>query len=232
MNNTLRTIINWLIGFSVGFILCYIAFSDGDTILPGETEYITDTIKVPKPYSVPKPYPVNTKPITIIIYERDSLALDSLKLLLFEKDIVIQGLKSEITISQDYLKQFPFNPKLINLGLSRDSLSLALLNIQGIVQEYHYPISLRQYKYNWSDNVLGKAGDNPPPVGSVRCNILLAGGGLDLWQRTAYTSVKLESTKNRTTFYSELKIGIPRYQYSNLNVGVYFKLKQYGSRRR
>ena len=230
--NITKWVLVIIMGFVIGFITCYEFFSKGDIILPKEKEYITDSIKVLKPYPVPKPYPVSVKPITVIIYEKDSTALDSLKVLLSEKDILIQGLKSEITISQDYLKQFPLNPKLIEMGLIRDSLFLSLLNIRGVVCKQLYPIFLDRYRYNWANDSLGKTGYNPPPVGSVRYNTLLAGGGLDIWQRTAYTSVKFESTKNRTTFYSEFKLSIPRYKYSSLNLGVYFKIKQYGSGRK
>ena len=118
MNKRL-SIILILVSFVLGFVVSYNFFKD-TKYLPSEKEYITDTVKVPKPYQVPKPYPIASKPEIKKIYEKDSSAIDSLKLLLSEKDIVISGLKYQLTISQDYLKQFPKNPKLLELNLQRD----------------------------------------------------------------------------------------------------------------
>ena len=60
--------------------------------------YITDTIKVPKPYPVPEPYEVPTDPRIITIYKTDTSLIAELKLRISKDSIFIEGLKDSISI--------------------------------------------------------------------------------------------------------------------------------------
>lgn len=113
-------------------------------------KYKTDTLYENKPYPYPDPYLIITKPRYFTFYQVDSTAIDSLELELRDKEIIISGLEEEIRIHENFLKQYPYNPKLVELNLNKDTLSLSLLNIQGLIFKQDYPLYLDQYKYKWS----------------------------------------------------------------------------------
>ena len=221
-----------LISFGLGFYLAYSYLKDNSKPYQ-EKRYITTFIKVPEPYPVPKPYPVPTKPIEVKTYEKDSSAIDSLKLLLSEKDIIIQGLKgSQISVSQDFLKQFPLNPKLLELRLERDSLSVSLLDIQGIPSCNTYPLYLDRYRYKWVYNSLSNESYDPIPMEKIPPWGYSVGGGFDILQRNIYSSFRVELLKNPWTIYSDLRLGIIYPKKSTLNLGFEYSFSRYGSNRK
>ena len=218
------SLLSSLIALIIGFMVGYFLF-DNTIILPSEKEYITDTIKVPDPYPVPKPYPVPSKPKEVKVYEKDTAAIDSLKVLLSEKDILINGLKYQIIISQDYLKQFPENPKLLELDLQWDSLSIGLLNIKGIPTKETFPLYLDRYKYKWTLSGLSKTDHLMPQIKPSPYYLYSIGSGIDLWQRNIYLSGKVSYVKNRFTFYSDLRYGLLEPKKTTLNFGVEYNFK-------
>lgn len=137
-----------LIGIAIGYFVHLTWFTLKPLV---ETEYKTDTIFKSVPF-VPinyvhmdsvKPHyviryaesPINGK----LIRQNDSLI------------IVIDSLSAEnledIYIPDNYLLQYPFNPKLIELALSRDSLQVTLLDIDATMASLKYPLYLTKYKY-------------------------------------------------------------------------------------
>jgi len=68
---------------------------------------------------------------------------------------IIQGLQEEIEISENFLKLYPQNPKLVEMSLFRDSLNLSLLGINGQVYSEHYNLFYQDYNYRWSSGVMG-----------------------------------------------------------------------------
>lgn len=68
--------------------------------------------------------------------------------------VYINGLKETIAIKDNYIKMLPKNPKLVDLALTRDTLGLNLLNIDGRVTSYIYPIYLDRFDYKWLEGDL------------------------------------------------------------------------------
>jgi hypothetical protein len=191
------------------------------------TEYITDTFRLRIPYPIPIPYHSTINPVTVKIYLKDSLAIDSLELLLKEKDILIQGLHSQIIISQDFLKQYPRNPKLIELNLKSDSLSLSMLGIDGIPMGYSYPIYLSDYKYKWTLNNLSytKTNDNNTIKNPLQFWI---GSGFNFIYPTPYLNFAIEKNWARIRIYGETNIGLLKKEGNSLNMGLKYNLSRYG----
>lgn len=68
--------------------------------------------------------------------------------------VYISELEKQITISDNYIKQFPQADKLIDFTLGIDSLNLSLLGIGGNLRQESYPLYLTKYNYYWKDNKL------------------------------------------------------------------------------
>lgn len=190
---------------------------------PGiEYKYITDTITDSIPYPVPKPYKVLVPPKTVVEYITDPSQLDSIKVLLSEKDIIITSLQDSIYISQNFLKLFPPNPKLIGLGLSMDSLSLGLLNISGQISKKIWPLYLEKYNYKWDhQNGLSLKPTKikyKTPVGYY------IGGGMDFMFMSPYISGKMEKSWARINVYGLTQFGLLDNKTHKIQIGVYYKL--------
>ena len=220
----MKTIQNIVIFLLIAIIVWLFFFRKPDTVYIPDTQYITDTIWIDKPYPVPVPYEVQLPPKTVEIYLKDQKAIDSLKVILSEKDIILQGLYSYISISQDYLKQFPKNPKLIELNLSADSLSLSTLSITGITQSATFPISLQAFKYKWTIEGLGRFPVKPPPAPKTPIG-LFAGGGFNF----LYTSPTLDFTAEkdwaRIRAYGDIRLGLLKKEASSFNLGLKYKFR-------
>jgi len=192
---------------------------------PSDNDYITDTVYIKIPYEVPKPYPVPTKPKEVKIFTVDSTALDSLKLILQGKDILIEGLSEEIKISQYYLKQFPKNPKLLSLSLSRDSLNLSLLNITGIPQETSWPVHLNENTYLWdNDNGLTSKPFKEPKVKEPFTMDYFIGGGFNVLYPSPYISGTISHDWARIRLYGTTELGLLRKESSSIKFGVDYRL--------
>lgn len=183
-------------------------------------EYTTDTVFIDKPYAVPEPYAVSTPPRILIRYKMDSSLLDSLKLVISDRNIIITGLQDSITISKNYLKQFPENPKLIALQLKRDTLSLGLLGIDGLVNESIWPIDLNIYEYRWdylSD--LSRHGIKPPPTETPSLDYYV-GGGYDFVGGSPYISGKISKDWSRIRLYGITRFGLLNNESHSISLGV------------
>lgn len=128
----------------------------------------TDTVYINRPIQALKPYkkPVLPSVVTeyLFVESEDISKLESLKLRILNDSLVIEDLKTKITIHENYIKQFPINPKLVSLSLDKNNLSLSLLEIDGVAKSYDYPISTDYYKYRWSDKVFSAEKSVSPTV--------------------------------------------------------------------
>lgn len=180
--------------------------------------YITEEIQVKKPYPYPQPYLVNTPPEIIYEYETDTSVLDSLKLLLQDKEIIISGLEKEIKIHQNFLKQYPYNPKLIEFTLDNNLLSLSLLGIRGSIYKEEYPLYLDHYRYKWVYPSLTRepirVGDNNKWVFSSYVHV-----GYSFIPSSPSISLSAELSRNRFRLSSN-----PSILFNNNNV-AYIDLK-------
>lgn len=192
-------------------------------------QYITDTIPDSIPYPVPEPYPIYTQPHTVTIYSVDTNTINSLKMELVEKDLIITSLTDTIKVYESYLKQFPSNPKLLAIDLKKDSMSVGLLNITGIPQEDKWPIDLARFNYRWTnDRGLSRSSTLTPPT-KVRSPFeYFVGGGVDFFYLSPYVSGRIEKDLARIRLYGNINLGLLNKNTSGIKVGIDYKF--YGKR--
>lgn len=68
--------------------------------------------------------------------------------------VILKDQQERIAIQDNYIKLLPKNPKLVDISLTMDTLGLNLLNIDGRVSSYTYPIYLDTYDYKWLEGSL------------------------------------------------------------------------------
>ena len=181
-------------------------------------QYITDTVWDSIPYAVPEPYPVPTPPRTVTLYEVDSVVVNSLKILISKRDLLIASLKDTISIHKDYLKQYPSNPKLLAIDLKQDSMSVGLLNITGIPQEDKWPIDLARFNYRWTNDAdLSRSPTLTPPTEEQQpfANYFV-GGGVDLLYLSPYISGRIEKEWARIRLYGNIDAGLLKIESSGI----------------
>lgn len=188
-------------------------------------QYVTDTVWDSIPYAVPEPYAVPTPPRTVTIYVADTNAINSLKMELREKDIIIIGLIDTIKIQEGFLKQYPSNPKLLAIDLKQDSMSVGLLNITGIPQEDKWPIDLARFNYRWTNDAdLSRSPTLTPPTKERSPIEYFVGGGVDLLYLSPYISGRIEKDGARMRLYGNIDAGLLKKESSGIKLGVDYKL--------
>jgi len=222
-----------LISFIVSLIIWDIFFRK-KPILPPEIsyQYETDTIWDSIPYIVPEPYPIYTQPYTVTIYTADTNTINSLKMELVEKDLIIISLTDTIRIYEGYLKQYPSNPKLLALDLKKDSMSIGLLNITGIPQENKWPIDLARFNYRWNYVVgLTRYPTLMPPTKERSPFEYFVGGGVDLLYLSPYVSGRIEKDWASMRLYGNINLGLLNKNISGIKLGVDYNFNGTNSNR-
>jgi len=188
-------------------------------------EYTTDTVYINQIFKDEVPDGVNTDPITIIRYKTDSLALDSLNILIDHQNLIITGLKDSITIHHYYLKQFPSNPKLLSIILNRDTLTMGLLPISGQIEERDWPIDLHQWSYAWNiDSELSRHPTPLPPTQDKPFAEYFVGGGVDIVWLSPYISGRIEKNWSRFRLYGDAHIGLLKMETHGVYIGLDYKI--------
>lgn len=110
----------------------------------------TDTIYKTHPYKPPKGLPIPNPPLEVIFYPNDTnyhykeliLIKDTIRLYNNELD--------KFDIDNNYLLQFPKQPKLLNFGLSKSKMEFTLLETSGSIIGRGYDIDLNNniYRFN------------------------------------------------------------------------------------
>ena len=197
-----------------------------DPVVVIDYQYETDTVYLDTFYIPGKPYPLPIPPSTITIYEIDSLALDSLSILIQGKNVVIARLQDSIRVHQNYLKQFPQNPKLLAIDLKRDSLSIALLKISGLTQEYRWPINLNQFNYRWDfNNQLSRHPTQPAPIEEKPFAQYFVGAGVDVLYRSPFLSGTIEKEFARVRLYGRTSFGLLDKKANTMQIGIDYRFK-------
>lgn len=195
--------------------------------------YLSDTIYVDRVFNVPIHPGTVTPPITIIKYRTDSMALDSLNLIIGQQNITITSLKDSITINNYYLKQFPYNPKLISFILRRDTMKAGLLSISGVVEERAWPIDLNNWEYAWDFNSdLTRHPTSSPPTQDMPLANFYVGGGVDLIDLSPYLSGRVERDFRRIRLYGDARIGLLKKETHGIYIGLDYKLNGKNSNNR
>lgn len=216
-----------------GLIIWYFFFRKEPSTSPQISyTYDTDTVYVDRPFEVKVPFGIPTPPKTIYSYITDTTVLDSLKILLSEKDIIISGLNKEILISQDFVKQYPYHPKLLSLTVSRDTLVIGTLSTLGEAAEYYWPIDLTTWYYKWNiDNNLTRyrasLSNSNKPFAEY-----FVGTGMDFLNMSPYLSGRIEKDWSRIRLYGDAQIGLLKKEAHGLKIGLDYKLNGKGSNRR
>lgn len=187
--------------------------------------YVTDTVYIDTTYTIPVSEGLITKPITLIKYRIDSIALDSLNLIINQQNIIIAGLKDSIAISSYYLKQFPRNPKLLSFSLIKDTLRIGLLPISGQIEERVWPIDLNSWGYIWDFN---SDLTRHPTESSTTLDKPFAeyfvGGGVDILWLSPYLSGRIEKDFRRVRLYGDAHIGLLKKETHGLKIGLEYRL--------
>jgi len=213
----------------VGIVIWFILFKKEPVPEPRvEYVYVTDTIKVPVPYEVEKPFPVPTPPIQVVEYIVDSAALDSLTILLQNQSLILAGLRDSIKINEAYIKQYPTSPKLLALEAKRDSFSMDILNINGLVWEYIFPWDLNYYSYRWNPEVGFTRIDVPPgalpPTEKEPFANYFVGGAVDIWHTMPQLSFRAEKSMSSFRLYVDTRVGLLDLDRSSLSVGIEYQI--------
>jgi len=215
-----------LILLIIGLIIWDTFFRIIPTPVPITYNYVTDTIRDSIPYKVPEPYPVPTPPVIITYYETDSSTIKDLQILLSKKEVIIAGLQDSVKIHQNYLKQYPTNPKLLSMDLKRDSLRFGLLSISGQVEERNWPIDLNQFNYRWNiESDLSRHSTTLPPIERKPFAEYFVGGGYDILYSSPYLSGRIEKNWTRIRLYGDTHIGLLKKESSEIKIGAEYKFK-------
>jgi len=214
----------YLVGIgAILILLIYILFGKTDSIPDIVYNYKTDTIYVDRPYEVPVPYEVPTPPKVVKVYLVDSTSIDSLSMIIKDKDLIIFKLRDSILISEYYFKQFPKNPKLLSLGLSKDSLNISLLNIGGNVNSFNWPINLTYFDYRWDyENNLTRSVHKVSNYGPS-FNYYI-GMGLDIPRTSPFITNQLEITNRKIKVFTSADIGLLDIKSSNFKFGIGYSI--------
>ena len=196
-----------------------------DPIITIDYQYVTDTIWKDTLYLKGDPYPIPTPPKYLIRYKIDSTLIKNLKLILSEKNLYIAGLKDTITLHKSYLKQFPNNPKLIELSLIKDTIELGLLQISGQAESKQWPIDLNRFDYKWDYvNDLTRRNTKSPPIKEKFFAEYFVGGGYNLLYSSPYIDFSAEKGLQRIWLYSNIQIGLLNKETSSIKVGVKYQI--------
>lgn len=104
---------------------------------------INDTIKIPDPY------PVYLNPEKEIIYVKEPKEQFNISYL-SDNYIVMINNNDSLKIPNRFLTTYPFNEKLLWLGLTKNKLNISIMDIQAKVKTLQYGINLEKYDYHYT----------------------------------------------------------------------------------
>ena len=159
-------------------------------------------------------------PKTIIKWKEPDLSNIDLQKLPDSLLVIIGELRDSIRIADNYIKYLPKNPKLIDINLTKDTLGLNLLNIDGRVTSYIYPIYLERFNYKWLEGDLKYTSTThkTTKVKENRFNNLFVNGGYEF--RSKSPEVSLEYYINMGRFKLEANTGFPINNNNNIRADL------------
>ncbi len=193
-----------------------------------EYKYVTDTIHDSIPYEVSVPFRIETPPSVIVEYVIDSTALDEYKLIIHSQNILIKKLADSLFIHSNFIKAYPSNPKIVGIGLYRDTLQMGLLEIAGVFREYTWPIDLNRYNYRWDlNNGFTRKRLKPtalPPTEKAPFANYYVGGAVDIMQSNFMLTGRIEKSIASARLYTSLQFGLLDITESNFQIGVEYNI--------
>lgn len=119
-----------------------------------EIEYITDTLYKGKYDSLVKVKGKPIKPKTLINWlPSKPQIIDSVEIINGYLKLHPQG-KPPLDIKNEFLTNYTSSPKLLSLGITRDSLSMTTYNPDATTLTKVYPLFLEKYGYDWKGDKL------------------------------------------------------------------------------
>lgn len=148
--------------------------------------YKTDTLKLNEALDKIKDFDklyrkyLNTPPKIITYYNTTNPSNVSVQKIPDSLLVIMDSLNKRLSISDKYIKNYPEASKLINFNLSKNSLDITTLNIDGTTFKKDYPLSFTEYKYAWYNNELHhiKNTDKEPKLKN-RLNQFYMNGGYE-----------------------------------------------------
>lgn len=194
--------------------------------------YKTDTVYVSTPYPVPKPFFINVPPKELHYYHVNptNSRLEQLNDSLMAVIIKVKGKTDTVRIDNKFLLSFPYNPKLIDLGITNDSLHIALLNTDAQLAKYSYPFNINRYNYRW---VNGSLSATPVfhPNKNHKFNLSLNGfGGYSFLDKRPEAGFELRSTLSSFSISLETSATIENKPELSLKSRVGVNIKQWPKR--
>jgi hypothetical protein len=224
-----------LIAIVIGLIyLIFIKPSESEELAEyfKDKAYVTDTIRVPVPYSVPRDsFIYKVPPHTVFTYEasipewyfnnlRDSLI--RLYKITVKGDTVIKEIKP------DFITLYPEASKLIYAEFHRDSIKMDLLKVDGKIYTNFYPLNYNRYSYQWMDNSLRAEEVKKLPMNSSSKRFLVSSfvyGGYDFMMSNPIIGIDGAIYKNRYRMGANVNLGIDKTPYLQPTITIGYKLK-------
>lgn len=205
--------------------------SGGDVIPPRVVyDYKTDTVYIDRGYETKYQEAIKevekwktAPPKTVIKWKEPDLRDVIIEKIPDSLLVIIEEQKERIAIQDNYIKLLPKNPKLVDISLKRDTLGLNLLNIDGRVNSYIYPIDLSIYEYKWLEGDLKYTRTSTKTTKTKNNNFknLYLNGGYDFF--TQSPTLDLEYFIQAGRFKFETSAGL-RLKEVNANAKVGYRL--------
>jgi hypothetical protein len=94
---------------------------------------------------------IKTKPHIVIKWKTPDLRIDTIYRIPGNVIIKLDSLEKLVIYNDNFLSNFPDNPKLLKLRLTIDSLNITKLNPDGNIFEDRIPLSLYSFDYEWQN---------------------------------------------------------------------------------
>lgn len=159
--NKKSTYLHWILIAGLSLALCFSVMRTthrpSDSEMMSSFEIKTDTIWFSSCFEFDSNLKLIEKPRTVFFFITDTLFQEKkISEVLIQRDTLILHLKdsSNISLNQDFLTQYPENPKLLQVDLSQNSFDLSLLSTEGKIYRENYKIDteFRNYRYSFRNS--------------------------------------------------------------------------------
>tara|TARA_R110001632_G_scaffold48342_3_gene121819 strand:- start:1914 stop:2600 length:687 start_codon:yes stop_codon:yes gene_type:complete len=226
---------NTLIGIILGIILGFIIYPliNTNTLIPDNNLdylYKTDTIIKKIPFTVHDTLQYITPPRYITQYQ-DTGSYHTIIIEKVDSNILLKlhNLEDSIKIHENFLKKFPRSSKLLQLGLSKDSLSITTMDISSNVKTNNYPIDLEFYQYQYSNNLLRHDSLEVKPKNLQQNNnfnqSLLIGGSYSILKKTPLVHIEYPIIYRQVRLSLESTASVETTPKLNIYLKALFQIK-------
>lgn len=173
----------------------------------------------------------NLKPIPPKVVEKyispKPIIVDSVKIINGYLKLHPQKEK-EILVNSDFIINYPKSPKLLEMKLSQDSLSMALYKTDNTIERENYPLYLGSYKYTWVDGILNIEDIPQKEVKKtktkVKWNSLYLNGGYDVYNQVPTSGFEYNLILGRVKLDLNSEVLIMQQPELNLNAKIGYRL--------